>query len=84
MLGLTTGQCAARLNQALGMEVIDADFIRGEIDERRLVARVDVTTEAGRKRRYIRVHPDDFCAYVDQRWSQYAATIRQMFHASAA
>lgn len=80
---LTTGDCAHVLNHAIGMNALDADFMRGEVDEKRLIARVDVTTEAGRKRRYIRVHPEDFLAYVDRYWTQYAQQVKQQLKVAA-
>jgi hypothetical protein len=78
MITLTTGACAALLNQALEMDALDADFIRGEVDDGRLIARVDVKAEAGRDRRYLRIHPEDYTTYVQRYWGAYLPAIQAM------
>lgn len=55
---LTTSECA----RALGMT---GAFIRGEIRDKRLKARVFTT---GRKRAKYRIDAEDFTAYVDRYW----------------
>lgn len=72
---LTTSECAALLNAALDMPgVFRSDFIRGEIDARHLVARVDLST---RGRRFIRIHREDFLSYCQAYHSHAASAVRQ-------
>lgn len=66
---LTTGECAELLNiWANAPGGYTADFVRGEIDDRRLVARIggpDHVPTGTRRRRRVRVHPSDLVAYVE-------------------
>ena len=84
---LTTGECAELLNAwANAPGGYSAAFVLGEIDDRRLVARVggpDQPVGETRKRRRVRVHVDDFLAYVALHHRVLAEKAKQHFAEAA-
>jgi hypothetical protein len=80
---LTTGECAELLNVwADAPGGYTSDFVLGEIDDHRLIARVH-SRGTGRQRRRIRIHPEDLIAYIKQHHQQLDAKARAHFHRAA-
>lgn len=62
---LTTGDCARILNAALeSPDGFTAAFILAEVDDDRLYARIN---DRRTSRRRVRIHPEDFVAYLAKR-----------------
>lgn len=79
---LTTRQCADVLNDALDMKGVFKDyFIRGEIADGRLVARVQ---DVRRGRLWIRVHPKDLVAYCEAHYPRIVSKVEEAMNIAQA